>query len=186
MAEKKSDIIEVNILANDEMKAKITFNTNETDCAFTTETKPSISNNQPNNNEQLFDENDNNQQNQNTRNIFKQIKRFCFPGNSKKDKKQQRPSTNSTEALLEDMSIFQCRCNMSMVENVLLVTAIIIIVAIYLIPMVLYYTRPSTMEIDGSIANYFKTCNFPVSTSHNLLTYNYYTYIHMYVPSRHI
>ena len=158
MMDENNQVIEVSILPNDDVKAKVIFGT---DHALNS-TKPSVSDDKLNTNYQLYDDTDNNQQIPTT-NFIKQIKSFCFPGNSKVGKRQRRTSVNSTEDLIDDTRFLQCGCNIAMVENVLLLIAFIVIVVIFLVPVVLYYTRPPTVEIDGSMANLFKTCQFPVS-----------------------
>ena len=154
MMDGKVQAIEVTILENDDIKAKVNFGT---DHALNS-TKPSMSDDKLNTNYQLFDDSNNNQQIQTT-NFIKQIK----TGNIKMGKWQRRTSVNSTEDLIDYTSFLQCGCNITMVENVLLVISLIVIAAIFLIPVVLYYTQPSTVEMDGSISNLFKTCQFPVS-----------------------
>ena len=158
MMDEKVQAIEVTILENDDIKPKVIFGT---DHALNS-TKLSVSDDKLNTNDQLFDDSDNNQQIPTT-NFIKQIKSFCFPGNSKVGKRQQKTSVNSTEDLIDDTRFLQCGCNIAMVENILFAIALIVIVGIYLIPVVLYYTQPPIAEVDRSTPNLFKTCQFPVS-----------------------
>ena len=158
MDEEKNELIEVNILVDENvMEEKDTGNTKQELMSI----KSSVCDGQPKNNDQLFS-NDQQNRNRNSRSFFKQNK--SLPGSHKKGILYlQETCVNSTKNLLEDTSFFQCRCNMAMVENILLVIAIITVVAIFLIPVVLYYTRPSIPDTDDSMVNFFKTCQFPVS-----------------------
>lgn len=178
----KVETFEVNILSDgDIVKEKMTYNINGTDHGPNgTEhgpngTLPSISENQPTDNDQLSDKNasisDNKVDDHETwhmGNIFKQVKNLCFSNITKRVERQQRiqkilVSINSVEAdlnhLPENTNVHESRCNKTLVENIILGAAILITVAIFMIPMIIYYTGPEFPEIDENMINFFKTCD---------------------------
>ena len=177
MGEKKVELIEVNILADDDLvNEKATINANGTGHAQNG-TKPSISDNQSDHNDQPsediqpIDDNCCDQQNCNSSSIFNQIKNLCLLRTNKTVKRQERiqkilVSINSVEAdlnrLPENPSFCKWKCNKEMAENIVVGIAILTVVAAFLIPVILYYTGPPIPKIDDGATDFFKTCQFPV------------------------
>ena len=96
--------------------------------------------------------------------FYKQVKSLCFPVSSRKAERQQRikkilVSINSIEADLNQVPVDnRIRCNKNLVEMILLGLAILTVIAVFIVPVVLYYTAPPVPATDDSVANFFKTC----------------------------
>ena len=96
--------------------------------------------------------------------FYKQMKSLCFPVSSKKAERQQRiqkilVSINSIEADLNQVPVDnRIRCSKNLVEMILLGLAILTVIAVFMVPVVLYYTAPPVPATDDSVANFFKTC----------------------------
>ena len=96
--------------------------------------------------------------------FYKQVKSLCFPVSSKKTERQQRikkilVSINSIEANLNQLpDDNRIGCNKNLAENILLGLAILTVIAVFMVPVVLYYTAPPVPATDDSAANFFRTC----------------------------
>lgn len=194
MMDKKLETIEVNILSDDDIiKEKFTYNANGTDHALNDARLASISDDVTINNGLPSDKNqstnDNvidDHQSWNIRKLYKQLRSLCFPENSKKAERQQRieqimVSINSIEVDLNKFpnETYFCkhRCNKRMVEISLLGIAIFTVIAIFMIPVILYYTGPPIRNIDGSPTEFFKTC---------VCYYNNYIHTFLYITAYHL
>ena len=183
----KVEIIEVNILSDDEtIKEKFTYNTNGTDHAPNGTRLTSITddiptkNGQPSDKDQPTDDNvvDDDDPNWGIRRVYKQLKNLCFPGSIKKAEREQRiknilVSINSIEANLNHLprDTYKYPCNKILIENILFGIAIFTVVAIFMIPVILYYTGPPIEEMDDSVVSFFRTCVcFYVTSMHSCIT----------------
>ena len=165
--------LEVNILADDDIfKEKMACHTNGIDRDTVNGTRTiSITDDLPTKSDQLSDNNqpinDDEHRNWNIMSFYKQIKSLCFRESKKKAERQQRIrkiliSINGIEANLNNLpDDGRFRCSKTIFEIFLLVLAIIIVVAVFMVPVVLYYTGPPFPELDQSMIEYFKTCQFP-------------------------
>jgi len=173
MGEKKKVEIEVNILTDDGVvKEKTTYDTDTTDYVSngtklgSIKDKELTDNGQPSYDKQPLDDNQSDRQNWGVRSFFKTL---CFSGRSKKAERQKRIqkillSINSIEGNLNYIPGENCksRCNKKMIEIIFLGIAILIVAAIFMIPVPLYYSEPPHSEIDENMSNFFKTCQSPV------------------------
>ena len=173
MMGEKIEIIEVNILADDDtIKEKFTYNTNGTDDALNGTRLTSITDDIPTKNGQPPDKeqstNDSivdDHSNWGIRRVYKQFKNLCFPGSIKKAEREQRiknilVSINSIEANLNHLPQDTCKfpCSKTVIENILFGIAIFTVIAVFMIPVILYYTGPSIEEMDESTISFFRTC----------------------------
>ena len=172
----KIEAIEVNILSDDNVvKEKLTYNINGIDHTLNGTRLGSITDDRTTSNGQLSekDQSVNNSvidehENWNIKGFYKQVKNLWFPQTSKKAERQQRiqkilVSINSIEAdlnqLPDDKRFCRYKCNKEMVEVILFGLAIFTVIAIFMVPVILYYTRPPIPDTDDeSVANFFKTC----------------------------
>ena len=173
MMGEKVEIIEVNILSDDDtIKEKYTYNTNGTDdtpngtrLTSITDDTP-IKNGHPPDKEQTTDDKiADDRSNWDIRRVYKQFKNLCFPGSTKKAEREQRiknilVSINSIEANLNHLpqDSFKSPCSKTVIENILFGIAIFVVIAVFMIPVILYYTGPSVEEIDESTISFFRTC----------------------------
>ena len=138
---KKIESIEINILPDDNVgKEKLTQTTNGIDHALNSTRLGSITDDCLTNDGQLS-EKDQAVESIGTVNehknwawgFYKQVKSLCFPV-SKKAEQQQR------------------------FEMILLGLAIFTVIAVFMVPVILYYTTPLIPATDDTAANFFKTC----------------------------
>ena len=86
--------------------------------------------------------------------FYEQVKSLFFPVSSKK-----AISINSIKANLNQVpDDNRIRCNKKLVEIIPLGVAILTVIAVFMVPVILYHTRPPIPATDDSVTNFFKTC----------------------------
>lgn len=168
----KVEAIEINILSDDgTINEKLAYSTNGVNHVQNGSRLPSIADdvptqngqssdkNQPTNDDEIIDDH----QKRNVRRFYKQLKSICFPRSCKKAERQQRieklmVSINSIETNLNNVPTDTCKYRNTVIELSLFGIAVLIVVAVFMIPVILYYAGPPINEVDDSTATFFKTC----------------------------
>lgn len=168
----KVEAIEVNILSDDgTINEKLAFSTNGVNHVQNGSRLPSIADDVPTQNGQSSDKNQSTNDDEiiddhqkcNVRRFYKQLKSICFPRRCKKAERQQRidklmVSINSIETNLNNVPTDTWKYRKTVIELSLFGIAVLIVVAVFMIPVILYYTGPPINEVDDSTATFFKTC----------------------------